>query len=77
LLRPNRPGDLARFWKATDLSFGEHETTIDDDLEDTVLALDQSGVGAELALELCRQPGGTRFVVSNNAVLDADIHGYS
>jgi len=44
------------------------------DLEDTVLALDEPSVGSELALQLGRQPGGARLVVSNDAVLDADIH---
>ena len=46
------------------------QMAVDDDLERTVLALDQLGLDAVLRFDVVRQTGGTRTVVSNDAVFD-------
>jgi len=51
------------------------EITVDHDVEDPVAALLQGDVGAELLLEAVRQTGGSREVVSLDAVADLDAHG--
>ncbi len=72
--RSNRLCYLSWIGKPACLPFREDQLPIDLDLEDTVFALDQARVRAELVAQLSRQPGGAWLVVSNNAVFDGDIH---
>jgi len=44
---------------------------VQDDLEGAVSTLDQFGLDSELGFYVVRQTGGSRFVVSNNAVFDS------
>ena len=50
------------------------QLSVDLDFEDTVFALDQACVCSELARQLGRQPGGAWLVVSNDTILDGDVH---
>lgn len=51
-----------------------HQPSVDGDIEHSARTLDQLRTGAELALQHVRQTGGSREVVSNDAVLDRDLH---
>jgi hypothetical protein len=53
---------------------GEDRLTIRDDIEDTASALDQLGLDAEFFLEPGPQTGGTREIVSTDAVCDRHLH---
>ena len=68
--------DLAVIGEPAERSLGEHKIPVDRNLEDPVLALYQLNRGCKLALQLSRQPGSPRLVVSNNAVLDRNIHAH-
>jgi hypothetical protein len=76
--RARRDGvlDLARHGEAPGSLLGEDEIAVDADVEDTARALDQLGPDAELALQLVRQTGGAREIISNQAVLDGDPFGH-
>jgi len=68
-------GDLARLRVPSELRLLEDRLTVARDLEPSAargLELD-GGVGEEAA-KLGRQTDGPRFVASNRAVLDLDIH---
>jgi len=56
------------------LPLREDRLPVDHDLENTILALDEAGVRVELRFQLCRQPGGSWLVVSNDTIFDGDIH---
>jgi len=73
---PNDPRNLAVIGEPAERSLGEHQVALDRDLEDPVLTLDQLNPSPELVLQLGRQPGGPRLVISNNAVLDRNIHAH-
>ena len=45
--------------------------------EDTPAGADELGCDAESILDRCRQTDGTGFVVSNDAVFDADGEGFA
>ena len=49
------------------------QLTVERDLEDAVLALDQGRLDVEVLGDLVRQTGGSGLVVSNDAVFD--LHG--
>jgi len=70
----NCSGHLTGIGEASNATLREHERPVDLDLEDAILALDEACVGVELVLQLGRQPGSPRLVVSDYAVLDGDIH---
>jgi hypothetical protein len=53
---------------------GEHHRTIDDHIEDAATAADQLRFDPERLLQLGRQTGGSREVVSLNAVFDRYVH---
>lgn len=53
---------------------GEDQTVIDRDLENATAAFDQPGIDARRLPDIGRQTGGPRKIVSNPAVLDADLH---
>ncbi len=44
-------------------------------VKNTTGAFDQLHLGAQVFLQVGRQPGGFWFVVSNHAVRDAYVHG--
>jgi hypothetical protein len=66
-------GDLAGLRETAGLLLGEQELVVDRDLEDSAAAFEELGPEAELRLDLVRQTGGTRVVVSDGAVLDGDV----
>ena len=76
-LRFELGGDLAGIREAAALLLGEDDLVVDRDLEDPAGSFDELGLDAELLLDLFRQTGGARIVVSDGAVLDADLgsHG--
>jgi hypothetical protein len=56
--------------------FGEDAATVDLDLEHAARRLDQLHVGVRVGLtDFGRQTGGSRLVVSDDAVFDRDAHG--
>jgi hypothetical protein len=69
--------DLAGLGEAPGLFLGEDQLVAERDVEDAARALDQVGLNAELALDLVRQTGGSRVVVSDRAVLDRDVLGHA
>ena len=69
--------DLSRLREAAELFLGEDEVVPHGDLEDATAATDQLRLDAELLLDLSRQTGGARIVVSTGAVLDGDISRHS
>jgi cell division FtsZ-interacting protein ZapD len=68
--------DLAREGKAPDLLLREDELAVQPDVEDAAAALDQLGADAQLLLQLVRQTGGARQVVSGHAVLDGNVFSH-
>jgi len=61
-----------------DLSLGEHQIAVHDDLEDTARGFDQLNIGVGVRfLDLGRQTGGPRLVASDAAVFDGDLHSPS
>ena len=67
--------DLVVFGIPSHLVFREQDLPVHLDVEDTSGALHQQGIETELFLDLGRQPGGPRQVVSAHAVGDRDPHG--
>jgi hypothetical protein len=63
---------LPRKGKATGLLLGEDQVVVQGDLEAATGAFDQPRFDTELILDLFRQTGGTRVVVSDGAVLDGE-----
>jgi hypothetical protein len=56
--------------------FGEDEVAVDRDVEGAGATLDDLRAEAEALLDRIRQTGGSREVVSDDAVLDRDLgHG--
>lgn len=61
-----------------DFPLREHEIAVDDDLVDPARGFDQLNVGVAVRfLDLGRQTGGPRFVTSDAAVFDGDLHSPS
>jgi hypothetical protein len=58
--------DLAWVRETTDPELRKHQVAVD--------APDQARLDAELPLQLGRQPGGPRLIISLAAVLDRDVH---
>jgi len=69
--------DLVLFGKATRGVFGIHLFSVCHDIENAAAALDQFDLGTELFLECDLQPGGTRKIVSADAVCNGDFHADS
>jgi hypothetical protein len=63
---------LSWLGETPELLLREDELVVRLDLEDPSVALDELRPGPELLLDLLRQTGGARVVVSGRAVLDAD-----
>jgi hypothetical protein len=74
--RRERGGDLAGIGKTAGLLLGEHQLAVRLDLEDSAASLAELGLHAELPLDLFRQTGGARIVVSDGAVLDRHVSGH-
>jgi hypothetical protein len=55
----------------------EDHLSVELDVEDAIIALDQARLYGELLLNLGRQTGGLRQVVSAYAVFDRDFHRIS
>ncbi len=63
--------------KAPNLLLGELQGTVNGDFENTAAAADQLDFGlGNLLLDEVPRTEGPRFVVSNNAVFDLDLHGF-
>jgi hypothetical protein len=65
--------DFAGGRKAAGPLLREHQIAVDGHLEDAAAALDELWTKAEVFFQLVRQTGGSRQVVSNDAVLDRDL----
>lgn len=52
---------------------GEHDVTVERDLEDAAVGFDECGVQGELILDLRRQTGGFGSVVSLDAKSDRNV----
>jgi hypothetical protein len=72
-LRLELGGDLAGLREAAGLLLREDDLVVDRDLEHPAGSLDELGLDAELPLDLFRQTGGARIVVSDGAVLDDHV----
>jgi len=70
---PELGEDLLFLGEAAELLLGEDQLAVHADLEDAAARLDEVGLDAVLLLDLGRQTGGARLVVSNAAVLDANL----
>jgi hypothetical protein len=66
--------DLAGLREAAGPVFGVDQLAVDLHVEHAAAAGHEFGFDVEGFLELSRQTGGFRFVVSNRAVRDADVH---
>jgi hypothetical protein len=66
--------DLAGAREAAEAALREQQLVAGGDLEDAAAPLDQPGRDAEPLLEIGRQTGGPWLVVSDDAVLDGDLH---
>lgn len=62
------------FGKASHLLFGKDQLPVDEHIELTGLANDQFRLNVEGIFNFGRETHGTRFVVSNMAILDFDLH---
>ena len=69
--------DLPFGGEASLLDLGEDALAIDGDDEDPAAAADDLAVDAEFAFDLSRQTGGSGKVISNAAVVDSNVHGFS
>ncbi len=54
--------------------FGEDHRSVSNDIEDSLTAFDELGLDAERALDVGRQTGGSRQVLSTTAIGDGDLH---
>jgi hypothetical protein len=71
----NQFHDLSRFGMPTERPFGEEEVAVHGHLEDSAGARDETNFGVrELLLQLGRQTGGPRLIVSDHAKLDDHTH---
>jgi len=75
--RLERRGDLAGLREPACLPLGEHQLAVHLDVEDAARPLDELRRDADLLLDLCRQTGGARIVVSDGAVLDRHMRGHA
>src|ERR1041384_272317 len=75
LSRPDQPQHLPRLRVASDLFLGKHQLAVNRHVEDAAGGLDQLDLDAgNLPAKLRRQTGGAGLVVSNDAILDVDLH---
>ena len=68
--------DLAGVGKAAGVLLREDQLSVHRDLEDASGSLEELGLDTEPGLDLLRQTGGAREVVSDAAVLDGDTLGH-
>lgn len=68
------PQDLVVLGKPIQRFLGEHQFSVQFDLEDAAVGGDQLRLQTELLLDGVRQTGGARLVVSNLAVFNGDLH---
>src|SRR5512147_1216747 len=74
----NQLDDLPRLRVAPKGLFGEDQVSVHRDLEDAAGRGHQAHLGVgQFLLQLSRQTGGSRLVISDDAVLDDDPHGFS
>ena len=72
---PNGGLNFAGVGESSHLELREDHLTVDLDVVDAAASLEKLDLGAKFLLQLGRQPGGPRQVVSLVAVFDGDIHG--
>jgi hypothetical protein len=65
---------LALLGEAAERLLGEDQLVVERDLEDAATGGDQLALDTEFGLQLGRQTGGARLVVSLLAVFDLDAH---
>jgi hypothetical protein len=75
--RTKRLDDLAVVGETPGRVFGENEFSICDNVEDAVPPRDQFGLNTQFSLQRGPQTGGTRKVVSANAVRNRNVHDLS
>jgi hypothetical protein len=66
--------DLFLGGEASRVALREDPVLPDADIEDASAAADDRGVDVECLLDLSRQTGGSREIVSNAAVFNRDLH---
>src|SRR5262245_14286014 len=71
----DQPLDLSFLGEPAQRLLREDLLTVDRDLEDAAARAHQRGLDAERLLQLGRQTGGPRLVVSLRAVFDLEFHG--
>src|SRR6185436_19607078 len=71
--RAQRLFDLAGLGEAPELLLGEDQPVVDSDFKDASGATDQLRLYAEFALQVFRQTGGSRVIVSHPAVVDPHV----
>jgi hypothetical protein len=69
-----RREDLVELRETSLLALREHELAVPSDLEGAALPFDQLGLDTQVFLERVRQTGGSRQVVSSDAILDGHVH---
>ena len=68
------PENLVVLGEAVDVVLAEDHLAVDDDIEDSSGAFDQSGVDLAVILDRGGQTGRLGFVVSLHAVGDRNLH---
>jgi hypothetical protein len=68
------PKNFVVFGEPIDVVFAEDHLAVDDDIEDSSGAFDQSGVDLAVILDRGGQTGRLGFVVSLHAVGDRNLH---
>jgi len=71
---PEYRKNLGVFGKPIDVVFAEDHLPVDDDIEYSTGALDQSGLDLAVILDCGGQTGRLGFVVSLHAVGDRNLH---
>jgi hypothetical protein len=68
--------NLAVVGKPAEFVFRENEFPVQHDFKDAAAGFDDLRIGAEFPLELVRQTGGSRPVVSHAAIGDGELHDF-
>ena len=69
--------DLSLGGKASLIVFREDALVVDSDVEDAAASAHDLTVDSQFLLDLGRQTGGPRQIVSDAAVVDSYVHGFS
>ena len=70
-----RVEDFRVIRKSSRVMLREHDTAVDDDIENAAMALFEFDIDAELVADFGRQTGGLGQVASSDAIDDRNLHG--